>query len=194
VILLDEYIDSFTQGPVISKLWLCTELEKILDTLNYTNPTVHIFGGWVNVLGFMLQIRKPEYYNEINSYDMDDESTRISNNLCDAFKFTKSKIYNITADASKLDFRKLPELIFVNCSIDQFEDTTWYNNIPNGSIVCLQTTTLPIKNAPWRIVQETRNMNELLEKYKLSKVLYQGTKQFPIFNSSFTRLMAIGIK
>jgi hypothetical protein len=191
---MDEYIDAFAHGPVVSKLWLCEELEKILDSLNYKNPTVNILGGWINVLGFMLQVRKVNYYKEINSYDMDDESTRFSNQLCDAWKYENSKINNITIDVNNLQFEHTDESVFVNCSIDQFNSVDWYNNIPDNSIVCLQTTTIPIENAPWKISQETKDMNDLLLKYKISNVLYTGERSLPLHDRSFTRLMAIGVK
>jgi hypothetical protein len=191
---MDEYIDCFKQGPVVSKLWLCEQLEKILVDLNYTNPTVHILGGWVNVLGFMFQVRKPNYYKSINSYDMDSESTRLSDQLCDAWRFGDSLVNNRTVDATTLEFDNVGELVFTNCSVDQFEGTSWYDNIPIGSVVCLQTTTLPILNSPWHISQETKDMDEFKDRYKLTTILYQGEKEFPISDTTFTRLMLIGIK
>lgn len=191
---MDEYIDAFKHGPVTSKLWLCTELEKIIDKFDYKNPTVYIFGGWINVLGFMLQVRRPNYYKEINSYDIDSESSRLSDNICDAWRFDSSKINNITVDVSTLQIDPKPESIFINCSIDQFEDTNWYNAIPENSIVCLQTTTIPIVGAPWRITQETKNMSDLLNKYPMSLIYFTGEKELPLADHTFTRLMAIGTK
>ena len=192
---MDEYLDSFSHGPIVSKLWLCEELENILMSLDYSKPTVNILGGWINVLGFMMQIRKPNYYNEITSYDADSESTRMSDKLCEAWKFEESKIYNKTRDVRRLTFDKnIPELVFINCSVDQFEGQLWYDNIPSNSVVCLQTTTLPIKNAPWKITQETRDITELLDKYKFNKVLFTGEKRIQYENFGYTRLMSIGIK
>ncbi len=192
---MDEYLDAFSHGPILSKLWLCEELETILTNIEYTNPTVNILGGWINVLGFMMQIRKPNYYREINSYDSDPESTRMSDRLCDAWKFEKSKIYNKTNDVRHLRFNQnTPELIFVNCSVDQFVGTKWYDNLPDKSIVCLQTTNLPIENAPWNITQETKTISELLDKYKLNQILYTGEKYFDYGELKYTRLMSIGIK
>lgn len=191
---MDEYIDSFTHGPIVSKIWLCEQLEEILKSVDYKSPTINILGGWVNVLGFMMQVRKPNYYKEINSYDFDSESTRLSNKLCDAWRFENSKIHNITTDVRNLKFDKESEMVFINCSVDQFEGTGWYDNIPVGSIVCLQTTTLPIINSPWKITQETKDIDELLKKYNLSKVLFTGEKTISFKESSYTRLMSIGIK
>jgi hypothetical protein len=191
---MDEYIDAFKHGPVTSKIWLCTELEKIIDNLGYNSPTIHILGGWINVLGFMLQVRKPNFYSKINSYDVDSESTRLANHINDAFRFTDSKVYNYTMDASQLVVENNSELIFINCSIDQFDNTDWYNVIPIGSIVCLQTTTIPIVNSPWKITQETIGMNDLLSKYPLSEIHYTGEQVLPLQDKTFTRLMAIGIK
>jgi hypothetical protein len=192
---MDEYLDSFSHGPVISKLWLCLELENILSSLNYTNPTVNILGGWVNVLGFMMQVRKPNYYREINSYDSDPESTRMSDRLCDAWRIERPKINNKTSDVRHLKFNSnIPEQIFINCSVDQFIGTKWYDNIPDKSIVCLQTTTFSIEDCPWTITQETKDINELLEKYKLSKILFAGEKNIKYNGSHYVRLMSIGIK
>ncbi len=192
---MDEYLDSFSHGPVISKLWLCEELENILDSLEYKSPMVNILGGWVNVLGFMMQVRRPRYYREINSYDSDPESARLSDRICDAWRIEQPHINNKTGDVRHLRFNvNSPESVFINCSVDQFIGTKWYDNIPDKSIVCLQSTTFSINDCPWKITQETKKINELLGKYKLSKVLFAGEKNIKFNGSHYTRLMSIGIK
>ena len=78
--------------------------------------------------------------------------------------------------------------------MDQFDNTDWYKTIPAGSLVCMQTTTLPMHHEGWEIKQETKSILDLLDKYKLDQVYYTGSKQIPYSDTSYTRLMAIGIK
>ena len=186
--------ESFYHGLVVSKLWLCEELEKILDNDNIVNPSVNVLGGWHNLMSFMMVIRKPKYYKVFNSYDKDLEANEIAYRICDAWRIEEPKIYNHTANVSELDFSNSQNTIFINCSVDQFESSDWYKTIPIGSLVCMQTTDICDENPPWEINQRTKNINELMERYPMTKILYQGIKNIKYPNLEYNRLMLIGYK
>lgn len=185
--------ESFYHGLVVSKIWLCEELEKILVD---STPPVKILGSWHNLMSFMMIVRKPKGYMYFNCYDKDPASITVADQICDAWKeIEEPHVYNHVADVLSLDFTNDdPNTVYINCSVDQFENESWYNSIPNGCIVCMQTTDVVDDSQSWEIVQKTKDLNEFAERYKLSKVLYQGSKTLPYQKGSFNRLMLIGIK
>lgn len=187
------HYESFYHGLVTSKLWLCEELEKSVSESQ--KPNVKILGSWHNVMAFMMIVRKPNLYNRIDGYDKDIEAVNVADQICNTWiEIEQPSVSNYVADVSKLDFSSDTNTIYINCSIDQFDDESWYTTIPIGSLVCMQTTTLPTTHEFWHIAQETKDMDDLINKYKLNQVLYTGEKQVPFRDTHYKRLMAIGIK
>lgn len=186
--------ESFYHGLVLSKIWLCENLEKIIDEHNIINPDVCILGGWHNLLSFIMLTRRPNCYNRIKSYDKDIDATKVANSICDAWVVMDIKVENICVDVYELNFENSKNTIFINCSVDQFAKLVWYNTIPKGSLVCMQTTDIVDDNTKWEINQKTKDLYELKNKYPLTNVLFEGTKNFDYPSSPYNRLMTIGIK
>lgn len=187
--------ESFYHGLVVSKLWLCEELEKIIDTHKVSNPSIAVLGGWHNLMSFMMVIRRPVFYKEFNSYDKDIEAVNVANKICDTWKYEYPKINNHCENVSLIDFSSNTNTVFINCSVDQFENTDWYRTIPAGSIVCLQTTDIVGDDLPWEINQQTKDIPELVSKYPMTNVLFSGSKGIQYGdNLLYNRLMVIGFK
>lgn len=187
--------ESFYHGLVVSKLWLCEELEKILDNINIEKPSISVLGGWHNLMSFMMVIRRPVFYKEFNSYDKDIEAVDVANKICDTWKYEYPKINNHCENVSLMDFSSTVNTVFINCSVDQFENVDWYKTIPTGSIVCLQTTDIVGDNLPWEINQQTKDIPELLSKYPMNDILFSGSKSIQYGdNLLYNRLMVIGYK
>lgn len=186
--------EAFSHGLIVSKLWLCEELEHVINNLNISQSKVHILGGWHNVLSFMMIVRQPNYYEQIDSYDIDLEATIVANKICDTWKFETPRVTNHTIDINQLRFDNSKNLIFINCSVDQVEGVNWYDIIPKNNIVVLQTTDIMTDPPPWTIVQRTPNIESLLEKYPVQTLLYKGIKNIDYGHLSYNRLMTIGIK
>jgi hypothetical protein len=183
--------ESFSHGLVTSKIWLCEQLEKALG--DRESATINILGCWDNLLAFMLVVRKPTYYKELHGYDIDPKSIAVANKICDAWLFETTKIYNHVADANSIPFVDNTHA-FINCSVDQFISNEWFDNIPIGSLVCIQSSDMPIENDKWEITQSVGSLTELEEKYKMSKVLYKGDFYIDYGTWGYTRFMLIGIK
>ena len=73
--------DSFSHGQIVSKLWLCEQLEQYIDK----NRDITILGSWHNVLGFMLSVRKPGYYKNILGVDSDINVIEIADKITNAW-------------------------------------------------------------------------------------------------------------
>lgn len=187
--------ESFYHGLVVSKIWLCEELEIAMYRECFKKPSLHILGCWDNLLAFMLLTRKPKYYNLVNGYDINPEAIANANRICGAWQIEEPKVYNHIADVNQYDFSKFDnEPIFINCSIDQMDNNAWYESIPIGSLVCIQATNVVDTEFPWFIKQTTSSLDELINRFNFSNLLYSGTKriQYPV--NSYKRYMIIGRK
>jgi hypothetical protein len=186
--------ESFYHGLVKSKLWLCKEIETVIvrECLNESN--LHILGCWDNLLAFMLLTRKPELYSTVYGYDIDPKAIDNANKVCDMWKYESPKVYNYVQDVNDYDYSTHTNSIFINCSIDQMNNNKWYETVPYNSIVCIQTTNMTDPEFPWYIKQSTNSLDELIDKFNLSKLLYSGEKHMPYKESKFNRYMIIGCK
>ena len=193
---MNQPYESFYHGLVTSKLWLCEELEKILDARNIDKPVMKILGSWHNLLSFMMIVRRPTLYLKFDCYDKDPECKPIADQICNTwYDIQEPIVRNYTADVLALNFsQEMLNTIFINCSVDQFENSSWYNTITFGRIVCIQTTDIVDDSQDWEILQKTKNLRELKARYPMTEVLFEGTKSMRYKDGSYNRLMLIGIK
>lgn len=186
--------ESFYHGLVKSKIWLCEELETAICSECFTNPTLHILGCWDNLLAFMLLTRKPTFYSTVYGYDINPEAIDNANKVCDMWKYESPKVHNYVQDVNEYDFSLHTNSIFINCSIDQMDNNNWYNSVPKGSLVCIQTTNMKDPNFPWLIKQTTDSLDELVDRFNLSNLLYSGSKSIQYETNGYKRYMIIGTK
>jgi hypothetical protein len=187
--------ESFSHSLVVSKLWLCERLEQALDNESIRNPAVNILASWDSLLAFMMLTRRPRFYGVVNCYDIDLISTANANELCAHWQFEYPKVYNHTRDINTLDFSNTgSESIFINCSVDQLDNTSWYDVIPDNRLVCFQCTDLPINTIDWDIKQSYADMSLFTETYKVQKLIYCDSININYEHLRFKRHMMIGIK
>ena len=186
--------ESFYHGLVKSKIWLCEELEIAIYGKYLTKPTLHILGCWDNLLAFMLLTRKSDYYNVVYGYDINPDAINKADRICDMWKYDSPKVYNYVQDVNDYDYSKHTNSIFINCSIDQMDSNNWYNSVPKGSLVCIQTTNMKDPDFPWFIKQTTDSLDELVDRFKMSNLLYSGVKNIQYESYGYNRYMIIGTK
>lgn len=186
--------ESFYHGLVKSKLWLCEQLELASYRENLQKPTLHILGCWDNLLAFMLLTRRPTYYNTVYGYDIDPKAISNANKVCDMWKHESPKVYNYIQDVNNYDYSIHTNSIFVNCSIDQMDNNNWYNSVPKDSLVCIQTTNMKDPEFPWYIKQTTNSLDELVDRFKLSNLIYSGVTSIQYETNGYKRYMIIGTK
>ena len=186
--------ESFYHGLVKSKIWLCEELEIAIYGKYLTKPTLHILGCWDNLLAFMLLTRKSDYYNVVYGYDINPDAINKADRICDMWKYDSPKVYNYVQDVNDYDYSKHTNSIFINCSIDQMDSNNWYNSVPKGSLVCIQTTNMKDPDFPWFIKQTTDSLDELVDRFKMGNLLYSGVKNIQYESYGYNRYMIIGTK
>jgi hypothetical protein len=186
--------ESFYHGLIKSKIWLCEELEIVMYSEFIKNPTLHVLGCWDNLMAFMLLTRKPEFYSTVYGYDINPEAINTANRVCDMWLYEKPHVYNRVQDVNDYDYSSHTNSVFINCSIDQMDSNKWYETVPDNSIVCIQTTNMTDPDFPWYIKQTTENLDELINKFNFSKLIYSGEKHIQFQKDGYKRFMIIGCK
>ena len=180
--------DAFSSGQILSKLWLCEQLEQ--TSLTKRPITIWLYGGWYATTALLLLSRDKMNIRHIVNHDIDSVALDISKQLLDPWTYNNPIFYStVTIDVNRIEYDSYPDLI-INTSTEHIESTQWYDNIPKGITCAFQSNDMPHENH----CHSVRNHKELLDIFPLSKVLYGGVKRFEYPDWSFTRSMIIGIK
>ena len=186
--------DVFSSGQVGSKLWLCRQIETLLK--GQKPQTVWILGGWAGLLSFLLLSREQLNIEAVRSFDLDSASSQKADLINENWVWRKHKFKAKIADCNLLDYTdgsfagsKEPDLI-INSSVEHFHSKKWYDNIPSGKTVALQSCDL---KHPSHIAC-AHSEEELKKQFPLSKLLYSGSLRFDYKTHSFSRYMLIGEK
>lgn len=183
---------AFTAGQIASKAWLLAQLYPIL-----THPVQNcvIIGSWVGTIVPFLH--RKFIINRIYGIDSDPDSVRLSeefnqNYVQDNWKY-KGVIMDINYQETKwLQFETGGELIqvkpdlIINTSCEHM-DTEWFDGADNDQLIVMQTNNYH----DWHEhINTLDSVQEMQQKYKLSKTLYAGSLELPVY----TRFMQIGYK
>lgn len=174
-------LDSFWYGQIASKEWLIDQLSCYVPA----RPTVEIHGGWVGVLASMLFQTPKLNIKSIISVDIDplcqhvaEEMNRIEFNQ-GIFKAETEDMCKRTPDASVI--------INTSCEhITQEKYDLWLSNLYNDQLLVLQSNNYTIDEH----VRISHNIEEFKHQSNLSKILFSGELQLPMY----TRFMLIGYK
>lgn len=163
---------SFTDDLVVSKLWLLSEVGKIHKDFN----SIYILGSWYGNLSLFLLDKNHIQFKKIINVDIDKKVLNTGHELATKFGVA-DKIQPMVKDANDLNYRQAKPLsLVINTSVNDMENKGWFDNIPNGTLVAIQTR------------------DEDLDQFKFTKVLYSGSKKLKDPETSYIRNMIIGVK
>jgi hypothetical protein len=182
--------ESLSHGLMVSKLWLCEELEKIIEETYTEKLSVCNLGCWTNILALLLLSRKSNLYNQIIGYDIDSEAIDVANKICDAWQFIEPKVINVLRNANDVEYNNIQ--LVINCSVEHIASNEWFTKIPVGTLVCIQSSNSNDEN--WNILNYNPNIDSMHNKYPLQKILFQGIKEIRYDGWGYDRFMIIGIK
>jgi len=192
----DILVDAYSIGQITSKLWL---IEHLPDDLG----VVFICAGWYGTLASFMFDRARDKFTKIRSFDIDPSCYSVADNInrtwvIDGWQFKASTldIHDIAYPTTHTTYRangtsqtlvEEPDTI-INTSCEHIKDfDIWYDNIPKGKIVVLQS------NDFFDVAEHINcvsSLTEFTEQTPLTTVLYQG--ELPL--EKYTRYMRIGIK
>jgi len=190
-----EWNDCLSSGQIDSKIWLIEELEKIDLDLG----KIFLLAGWYGTLARFM-FNSDLKFEFIRSFDIDDSCHEIAETLnrpivTDGWKFkaTTYDIMNINYPLSYETLRRngtqcileeTPNTI-INTSCEHM-DYSWYNNIPENTLVILQSNNFKIPEH----INYIKDINQMYEMYPMKLLLFSGEKELQKYN----RYMLIGYK
>jgi hypothetical protein len=173
---------SFTRDLTTSKVWLMQELARINPAIS----TVYILGSWFGNLALymtldpMLQVKK--IINVETDRSMLDQSKRMLDHV------GARNIEYMLNDANTLDYRQLgTDGVVINTSLTDMDGTEWFQNIPDGTVVVMQARDR-VDRKPFY------STDDILRKFPLDQVLYQGSLKLKDPETAYNRFMVIGRK
>lgn len=191
--------DALSQGQLLSKMWLITELRDIDRDLG----TVFLCAGWYGILSAMmfengLQITK------VRSFDLDPGVIEISEKFNLPWVKDEWKFKSATLDIHDLSYERLNYEVsrsdgsvvqlcdtantVINTSCEHIKDfDTWYARIPPGTLVVLQSNDYDEIDEH---VNTSANLYEFALQTPMQEVYYSGEMEF----DKYTRFMRIGIR
>jgi hypothetical protein len=190
------FSDALSLGQLQSKLWL---IQNLPDELG----TVFICAGWYGTLAALMFERANDKFDKIRSFDIDPKCAVIADNInrpqvMDGWQFKASTLdimlldyptvyTTYRANGTSLDLTEIPNTI-INTSCEHIENfEQWYDNIPLGTLVILQS------NNYYEIdehVNCVNNVDDFSGSAPMSVLLYSGKLELP----KYTRFMLIGYK
>lgn len=192
--------EALSNGQIESKIWLIETLKAVLPLRQYD---VSVLGGWFGVLGLMMLWLMPERVRRVWSYDIDPECEKVINVL--ARERRKDWIMRpITYDMYKIPLgppdasdqernwiftisERGPEII-VNTSCEHLGHfTSWYERVPAGRLVVLQSNNF----FEWHEhVNCVATIGEFKKMAPMSTILFEGQLNL----QDYDRFMLVGIR
>lgn len=177
-----ELRDAISDGQLLSKLWLTEKLSTLIDAdlikvPEGTKLKVAILGGWIGTLALMLNCW--ELPLDITSIDLDERANRIAEKLNYDFVFKTSQDDMYDVNYAEYD-------IIINTVSEHIPSIkVWRSKIPEGKILIVQNNDFEEGEGHVSTVSSSVALRKQLS---LSKVFYEGTREFPMYN----RFMLIG--
>lgn len=176
--------DAFSSGQISSKLWLCDKLENI----GWQSHITHIYGGWYGMLAFLLLSRNKFNVDRIKSYDIDPTCESIADTLNENWVWQNWKFKAFTENCNSIDPSDAD--LTINTSTEHFESSQWFENLPKGRRVVLQSNNMQHDDHH----SLTSSIDEFVARFPLSKIHLADSLEFVYPDWKFTRFMLIGLK
>ena len=165
---------SFESGLILNKLWLIHELKKIQDQFS----TIYILGSWYGNMSILLD-KSSIQYDHIVNVDRDAGVVRKAHRIARILNID-DRIEPMVKDANRLDYRQLDQDgLVINTSCHDMENRGWFDHIPAGVLVALQSRD---------------DVDDDLSAYDLSRTLYQGSRSAQDPETGYRSLLRIGVK
>ena len=189
-------LDAWSDGQMRSKMWLLQELEAIIDE-QFTKPaTIWQLAGWYGQLAFLFYVRHHTPIDKWRSFDIDQNCEVIAEAINNVWLIDEWKFKAITNDINTLDYNSPwiyhspPPDVVINTSCEHMEEKHWFDSIPEGKLVALQSTNMKHSSH----CSKVSSVNELKKQLPLSEYYFADTLEIKYTQWSFKRFMTIGVK
>jgi hypothetical protein len=173
---------SFTPDLIKSKVWLLTELARIAPSVG----TIYALGSWYGNLGVLLTLDPVLEYKQLINVETDKKFLQASERIQDHLGMDNTEY--MLKDANELDYSQLGNNgVVINTSLTDMQGQAWFDNIPSGALVVMQSRDHDPGNA-------AHSTQDIIDRFPLSKIVYDGKLQLEDPETAYTRYMVIGIK
>ena len=173
---------SFTHDLIKSKVWLLTELARIAPQVG----TIYVLGSWYGNLGVLLALDPVIRYKQLINVETDPDFLQASERIHDRLGMDNTEY--MLKDANDLDYQQLgKDGVVVNTSLTDMQGQSWFDNIPAGTLVVMQSR----DNDPGNAAHSTQ---DIIDRFPLSEIIYDGELKLQDPEIAYTRYMVIGIK
>ena len=173
---------SFTRDLIASKVWLLTELARIASRVG----TIYVLGSWYGNLGVLLALDPIIQYERLINVETDPKFLQASERIHNYLGLGNTEY--MLADANTLDYRQLgDDGVVINTSLTDMTGQAWFNNIPAGTLVVMQSRDHDPGN-------EAHNTQDIVDRYPLTEIIYDGKLKLADPETEYTRYMVIGVK
>jgi len=173
---------SFTHDLTKSKVWLMQQLARVQPDIS----TLYILGSWYGNLALYMTLdpvtKVKKFINVETDKNMLDQSRRMMDHI------GARNVEYMNKDANMLNYRQVDDnSVVVNTSLTDMAGTKWFDNIPSNTLVVMQAR----DNDPG---YQYRSTQDILKKFPLNTVLYQGSLKLKDPETAYSRFMVIGRK
>lgn len=186
---------AFMSGQTLSKLWMINRLNAVLPApVKLGSPcpayTVWVLGGWYCLTNLLLRSKGQPCVERVVSFDMDEHATEGALVLNEAFVHCQ-EFEAHTLDVTTLDYTAwgTPPDIVINTSVEHMADRSWFDRIPEGTWVVLQSNDMPHDDH----VFAHQSAAELANDFPMENILAEELS-FNYGEWAFRRFMTIGRK
>ena len=173
---------SFTRDLIASKVWLLDELARIAPQVG----TIYVLGSWYGNLGVLLALDPVIQYKQLINVETDPEFLKASERIQDHLGMGNTEY--MLKDANDLDYQQLGnDGVVINTSLTDMQGQAWFDRIPTGTLVVMQSRDHDPGNA-------AHSTEDITDRFSLSKVVYDGELKLSDPETTYTRYMVIGIK
>lgn len=173
---------SFTHDLTTSKVWLLQELARIEPRVG----TVYVLGSWFGNISLYLHLMPLLEHGAIINVERDKNMLAQSQRMLD--HIGAGDVEHMLADANDLDYRQLgDDGVIINTSLTDMPGRAWFDRIPPGTRVIMQAR----DHDPGQRFLSTQ---DILDKFPLTTVEYQGKLELQDPETEYTRFMVIGTK
>jgi hypothetical protein len=161
---------------------LLTELARIAPQVG----TIYVLGSWYGNLGILLALDPVIQYKKLINVETDPEFLRVSERIHDHLGMGNTEY--MLKDANDLDYSQLGrDGVVINTSLTDMQGQAWFDHIPEGTLVALQSRDHDPGNA-------AHSTQDIIDRFPLSEIIYDGELDLQDPETTYTRYMVIGIK
>lgn len=173
---------SFTHDLTTSKVWLLEQLARIIDDPD----VIYVLGSWYGNLSLYIYLTGLLRPGKIINVERDKGMLAQSKKMLD--HVGAPDVEHMLKDTNDLDYRQLTDhSMVINTSLTDMPGREWFDRIPKGTVVALQAR----DHDPGHQFHSTQ---DILKKFPLDQVLYQGQLPLKDPETKYTRYMVIGIR